>query len=517
MMNSIEENFENYPSDNYAVQMLQKCLSELNDVSLVLYKNKLLLKNDIDVNLFNRKGAIKQNHTFIEELVEKFQDGSAVQTALLDAFTGYKAPSSESTHWLKNIISNVNNHRLDGVWSRNMIETLLSLGLMVSTDLKALCACVNLINGVSSYGFYFVRGGLDILKLGSHALEAYPGHKKISPFTKLKVQWEMRYSCIFNDVPLWGLVNYLTFHVMDSYTGNITTAVLLLADLLHTVYQKSVETHYFEKLKEALGDDTTAIEKLKELHNRQMLNYNLTMLYQFFLLSSFITLCSFFAATASVPLTLTGAAGCLILQLGINLKDHYIKLSAEQDGIQCSIIRFKMITRVVLQLLLPAMFIISAFYLMPIVANPIFMTTALLVVSERLINLMNNLNELYEAWKIKHLVNGEVEKINYHIKLLQPTSGQKSEENLNLLTFKTGKIAALTKQKTNIEDRYYLAQSKLMKDSLFSLSGIGLITMVGMVLSCGVSPCLAVLAVASVSTYALGINFDELYSMKPSM
>ena len=41
MMNSIEENFENYPSDNYAVQMLQKCLSELNPNSLSLYKKKL--------------------------------------------------------------------------------------------------------------------------------------------------------------------------------------------------------------------------------------------------------------------------------------------------------------------------------------------------------------------------------------------------------------------------------------------------------------------------------------------
>jgi len=513
MKNSMEENFENYPSDNYAVQMLQKCLSELNENSRILYKKKLLLKNDIDVKLLNRKGAIKQNHTFIEELVEKFEDGSEVQKKLLDAFTGYKAPSSESTHWLKNIISNVNNHRLDGVWSRNMIETLLSLGLMVSTDLKALCACVNLINGVSSYGFYFVRGGLDILKLGNHTLVDNPKYGSISTFTKLKVQWEMRYSCIVNDVPLWGLVNYLTFHVMDSYAGNITTAVLLLADLLHTVYQKSVETHYFEKLKEDLGNDVDAKNMLVILHDRQMLNYNLTMLYQFFLLSSFITLCSFFAATASVPLTLTGAAGCLILQLGINLKDHYIKLSAEQDGIQCSIIRFKMITRVVLQLLLPAMFTMSAFYLMPIVANPIFMTTALLAVSERLINLMNNLNELYEAYKTKGLVESEVAKIDKDIR----STPVLKTGNSNLDDFKTGKIAALTQQRTNIENRYAVAQSKLMKDSLISLSGIGLITMAATVLSCGITPCLAVLAVASVSTYALGINFDELYSIKPSM
>ena len=58
MMNPIEENFENYPSDNYAVQMLQKCLSELKGDSLALYKKKLLLKNDIDVKLLKEKGAI---------------------------------------------------------------------------------------------------------------------------------------------------------------------------------------------------------------------------------------------------------------------------------------------------------------------------------------------------------------------------------------------------------------------------------------------------------------------------
>ena len=162
------------------------------------------------------------------------------------------------------------------------------------------------------------------------------------------------------------------------------------------------------------------------------------------------------------------------------------------------------------------MFTMSAFYLMPIVANPIFMTTALLAVSERLINLMNNLNELYEAYKIEPHVTEEVEKINKDIKLRKLLPGQKTE-NVNLDNFKTKKQDDLKQQKTNIENRYAVAQSKLMKDSLISLSGIGLITMAATVLSCGITPCLAVLAVASVSTYALGINFDELYSIKPSM
>lgn len=512
MMNLNEENFENYPCDNYAVQMLQKCLGELNPTSLSLYKKKLLIKNEIDTKLLKRKGAIKQNREFIKELVDKFPEGLDDQKELLAAL--YSIPqddSLETTHWLKSIISQTNNYRLDGVWSRNMIETLLSLGLMISPHLASLCVCVSLINGVAGYGFYFVRGGLDILKLGSHTLEDNPAYGNISTYTKLKVQWEMRYSSIINDVPLWGVVNFLTFHIMDSFVGNITTAVLLLADLVHTLFQQYMETCYFEKLKEELKDNEFAIRKLEELHQRQMLNYNLVILYQAFLLLSFITLCSFFAATASVPLMLIGAGGCLVLQLGINLKDHFIKLSYEEDEVQRSVVLFKMISRLVLQLLLPSMFILSAFYLMPLIANAVFMTAALLAVSAMLINLMNNLNELYEAYKTQPKP-GDLAKIDTEIKGL---SSVEDEETSNLNRFKLEKITALQDKKTSLQNRFDVALSNLTRESLYSLSGIGLITMVGIALSCGLTPCLGIIALASVLTFAAGYNYEPTLSTQP--
>jgi hypothetical protein len=95
----------------------------------------------------------------------------------------------------------VNSHRLDGVWSRNFTKMTLLYNQVELPLFSEMDSHVNMLNGLTSYGFYMVRGGMELGKLIKHSLSNndFYVERQISKLEQFKVQWNLRSPAIIND------------------------------------------------------------------------------------------------------------------------------------------------------------------------------------------------------------------------------------------------------------------------------------------------------------------------------
>lgn len=263
------------------------------DYNYNLYSSSMLLKwvkTQLNPNTSSLGDACKRNMhlRILNDLKEKIEEIKAIDTVLLDRKERSKdhfenlvlvntalhllnleqEPTFKNletckqlayTNQVQDFISYWNGHRLDMVWSRNFIEVMMLASAATLPALSRLLATVALVNGILSYGLYFLRGGLDVTKKVKHTVQEHDFYQQhgISSWERLAVQYKLRYARIINDVVLWGPVNLLTCHYLVGSgllgnLGNGLTVFLLMGDLYMTTVVKSQFNHNFERLNREL-------------------------------------------------------------------------------------------------------------------------------------------------------------------------------------------------------------------------------------------------------------------------
>lgn len=353
-MPSFRDSFNNYHQNAYFIDLYKEA-----NVASPLIKDRLIEllieKNLVDLKLY-RKDEIKKNFSFYATLDSDNH---------LDDFSQQVEFSHSNS--FKNLISDINSHRLDMVWSRTFIEVLIMALNTSAPELSKLLQFIAIINGVTSYAFYCARGGVDLV-VGLKGLKL--SDEDITFQESLAFQWRQRYYRICNDLVLWAPVNYLTFQVLTGdlkFYGDVITAVLLAGDFILStikIWEKistfnkiyAFEQQRLKKLNLSEEEINVYLTDLKNKHAQKLkLDYAFLM-YQFFLIVAFIVLCS-----SPTPFMLIGAISCFLLQLVVNQIESLIKLSQMTEGYLIQQEYIKMFGRLCLQLAIPALFLVGGY------------------------------------------------------------------------------------------------------------------------------------------------------------
>lgn len=420
---TFENYFKNYNFHLYSLSFYPKLIAESEARTKLIqdYWKKLHFKNQIDT-IFNRKDELKKNKTLIDEAIALAEKNKITLKVIKDAKSNITpempidSDSEAYTSYCQAQVTYMNRHRLDGVWARNMTDTLLGLGLVHNENLKQLSSQVALINGFTSYGFYFFRGGLDVLKLLKHTFTSYDElkQKKITTYDKLRLQMGLRYSTIINDIVLWGPVNYTTYHVLTGnnslgYYGNVLTLGLLFGDFAHAVfnyYHQNKKYEFFVKQINSLAlspeEKTKILQEAEAIHKKNQFRIMLDIIYTAALCLSFLVLCNFLSPSADgAPLyapgpLLVGSSVILFMQIIYNLKDFILKYMDAQDETTKKIALIEGSTRLFIQLMMPGIFIASSYLMTMTSALPTwFFTVSALAVSKLLIDLIQSISKHY--------------------------------------------------------------------------------------------------------------------------
>jgi len=503
---TFKSHFQNYNYDLYAIDLYQQWIGakkyrnmDENQKKIVLndYFEKLKSKTKIDL-IFNRKSEFSKNQDALNKLKELADDElvKQIDDFMQQPFTAESDKSSllgdksyAVTKSLQSQISYVNGHRLDLVWSRNLIDTLLGLKYLKNTNVQAVSANIALLNGVASYGFYFIRGGMDLMKLIRHTLITDHEELKqedISVRDKLRLQWGLRYASIINDIILWGPVNLVTFHFLFGmgslgYFGNLLTAGLLFCDFALNLYNLIHTQNKFNALKKELtekGVNAKIIEELKAQHLKTMRDLTWYVAYSAALCGGFIALCNFLIPGPGLTVMLKtttlmfGSIAILGLQIVLNLKNMIIKWRESGDSTELKKIAvFEATTRILSQSLIPASLLLSSLLIPATGLPPMFIGIAALAVSSLIIKVINDLTDRY-------VLTQEIRKLNKD-KLVQrdaidPYHDEDRQE-----------IEALIKQK---KDLLGTNLHQLVNDSSNCVKGIMAITAIGMGLMLASTP-----------------------------
>ncbi len=384
-------------------------------------KKKLEAIAYLDEYVLDRKERIKDNQdnlNLVDAALILLENRNAINQDNIE-----KAKQTAYTNRIQDSISYWNGHRLDLVWSRNFIEVMLLASATTLPALSRLLATLALVNGILSYGLYFIRGGLDVTKKVKHTVQEHDFYEnnQLTTWERLAVQYKLRYARIINDVVLWGPVNLLTCHLLTGTgllgnLGNGLTVFLLMGDLYMTTVVKSQSNHNFERLNremrflfgiandadkeyldalKAIDKDKLSVEQKAEkdlltglehqpriqndgylLHlfdtlraNQMATNedFDLIIAYQTALVASFsLIFVACLMTPLNMPLLIAGSVGCFLFQYLINLKDMYLRLESETNVHNQHAIYKEMITRVILQTLVPAAIIAAGILVMPL-------------------------------------------------------------------------------------------------------------------------------------------------------
>lgn len=418
--------FKNYNQMSFDIEKLQEIIKlnkfkDLDDKTQeklrITLEEKLCFKMYIDAEVFNRKKTIQKNADSYIKLKKDKEDAKASYEAyVLNQFgtnANFRAEEDpeikEFTNFVKELISYINSHRLDGVWSRALINTLLGLGLMVSVTLVALSKAVAIINGFASYLMYYLRGGLELGKMVKHTFSHHQFYEDndISALDIATVQLGQRYTTIINDLVLWGPVNMVTFHwwtdlrgAEQGNKGDWLTLGLLCADLTLTLFRLWHEYSKFNTFKEELSsiildaakrDDI--INELEEKQKKTIVELWLTIGYQVFLIGSFATM-------TVISKALAGSIACFALQILFTLKDLFVKLATTDNSEQRYRELVKSLSHIFIQVLIPGMFICYSMLLaptLPFTLPAFFVTAALIAISSLCIKCVNSYNLYKDA------------------------------------------------------------------------------------------------------------------------
>ena len=390
---------------------------------LKVLKKKLEAIAYLDKEVLDRKERIKDNQdnlNLVDAALILLENKNVINEENIE-----NARKTAFTNNIQDSISYWNGHRLDLVWSRNFIEVMLLASSTTLPALSRLLATVAFVNGILSYGLYFLRGGLDVTKKVKHTIQEHDFYETngLTTWERLAVQYKLRYARIINDVVLWGPVNLLTCHLLTGpgllgNLGNGLTVFLLVGDLYMTTVVKSQSLHNFDRLNREMRfqfgiateedrnyldnlnktpNDNLSVEQKAEkdlltglkdqdqhknendghlLHlfdtlrvNQMATNedFDLIIAYQTALVASFSLI---FVACLMTPLNMllliAGSVGCFFFQYLINLKDMYLRLESETNVHNQHAIYKEMITRVILQTLVPAAIIAAGILVMPL-------------------------------------------------------------------------------------------------------------------------------------------------------
>jgi hypothetical protein len=385
-------------------------------------KKKLKAIADLDEYVLDRKERIKDNQdnlNLVDAALILLNNNQAINEENIE-----KAKQTAYTNRIQDSISYWNGHRLDLVWSRNFIEVMLLASSATLPALSRLLATLAFVNGILSYGLYFIRGGLDVSKKVKHSVEEHEFYETngLTSWERFSVQYKLRYARIINDVVLWGPVNLLTCHFLTGAgllgnLGNGLTVFLLMGDLYMTTVVKSQSNHNFNRLNremrfqfgfqndedktywtelQNLEDEKLSVEQKAEKALLQSLNnntpsvsidscllhlfdtlyenqkatnkdFNLIIAYQTALVASFsLIFVACLMTPLNMPLLIAGSVGCFLFQYLINLKDMYLRLESEDNVHNQNAIYKEMIARVILQTMIPAVIIAAGILVMPL-------------------------------------------------------------------------------------------------------------------------------------------------------
>lgn len=425
------DEFKSYHRNHYFLDLNDAWISECNSrddfspaekqfrVKILNHlAQQLLIKNSVDGHLLDRKEHIKANAEKLGLINEALTN--------LDAPIFPSISQNNNTAYttsLKRNISEVNSHRLDMVWSRAFIETIIKLYGFAVPELKSLIAIIALVNGLASYGFYVVRGGADALP---GLLHLFPHEKydqiNVTLWDRLAFQTEQRYQRIINDLVLWAPVNYITFRYWTGdgwlgFAGNLLTAVLLIGDYSLNCYVYYDKIRQYNKIIEDLetkfnGNPYFEEYKfaLRSAHEKTLDNIKFETNYQIALVVAFILLWSPFCVNSMI-FTVLGAAACFGLQLFINQRNMYLNYTQETCENQKQIMFYEGLNRLFVQLLIPSLYLVTGLFIMPML--PMVSAPVMFAFSTAVIATLVKLNDDFMAlFKARNKKNPKLQEID---------------------------------------------------------------------------------------------------------
>jgi hypothetical protein len=507
-----EHPFNKYPQYNYILSIFTRWVDsrqfaewlitpppELRE-TLDFFKNSIIEKNKIDFEVLKRKNEHKKNKIALMILYNLYKDHLMNDdhqqhteqscTQIAKAFAIHQGPVNQSfpqTEIISNInqvISSTNNHRLDGVWSRNMVNTLKYLGIYQSDPLDILLGHIRFLNNITSYGFYFIRGGLEGLKLLLHVFDnaKYYQINHISKWNKFIVQWSLRFPTLVNDLILWAPVNLLCTHFLGDQASNLLTSALLLADLLHgciITYLGYAKHEYFASLPPVVKQQLLQINQLELKKNLTQIVYQLCLFVGF----SLIPL-SFYLANPNVYL-LRAAIACVSLQFINNQREFVVDLFNTNTSKDFFDVLNKMASRFLVQAMIPLSFFFTANLFMPalLATTPAwFITCSLLSLSTMLVNLSNDYVQWFSNWNAPIQLNEQTKEDN---KIIQKAQLVKKEleqlENQNPALADLRRFELQNLQRIYLEKHYasQRLQHRIINHVLYpsgALFALGLLT-----------------------------------------
>lgn len=506
--------FQNYNYELYAIELYQQWIGgkkyrgiddDYKNPIFQDYFEKLKHKTQIDL-IFNRKTEISKNQKALDKLaqiaseqlqaeVNKFKAnpfGEAEDVPLLGL------NSAAITKSLQADISYINGHRLDLVWSRNLMDTLLGLHYVKSNSVQAVSSNVALLNGVASYGFYFIRGGMDLAKLIRHSLlteHSELDKHDITVKDKLRLQWGLRYASIINDIILWGPVNLVTFHFLFGmgtlgYFGNLLTAGLLFCDFTLNLYNLIHTQNKFNALKKELEDKledkkvdaaiiADIIAALEAQHLKTMRDLKWYVAYSAALCLAFTVLCTLLIPGPGLTVMLLpgslmfGSLAILGLQIALNLKNAITKYQEAEDSAELKKIAvLEGVARIFSQSLIPASLVLTSLLLPATGLPPMFIAIAALTVSSMLVKIINDLTDRYVLKQ--EIIKLNKDSMDISSKSAYPDQSEDLSETQAVLAEKNQMLG------NNLH--------QLRKDTLQCSSGIMAITAIGMGLTLATGP-----------------------------
>ena len=409
--------FKNYCADNYAIDLLGHFLNseQFNQLSesqqlniLRTYKEKLIFKNKIDkevllrtrLNITNQELLKSLKFMFLKYPKNKTQQDRDELDQALSLHSDSKTTVMDNI--IKDLTTSINAHRSDTLWFRELLLSFVDQRNTQSESFKEFLK----MSAYLSFSLYGIRGGWEITKLINHTFiknNPFYEENKLGTLDRLSVQLQIRYPIIVNDV-VWGLTNSLCYFLLKNNdpTAGWLTFIMSFVDLLNLCKQTYDIQQNFQKLKDELG---TIPKEMQDQHNRAMASQFLSILIQLGMIASFIAVFTLLPGVAPVA----GIIACFVMQVFNNIKEHLIQIYNSNDKSERWSIALKMVLRLMLQVIIPALFILCSLYLIPIIqAGAAFwiINISLIFMSKLLVDFVSQLSDNF-----KNIMTSD-EKIN---------------------------------------------------------------------------------------------------------
>jgi hypothetical protein len=440
-------NFKNYCADSYAIELLDHFIhsSEFEHLKpnqqlniLQTYKQKLIFKNKIDKEVLHRTRENDSNQERLKALKTKFlkfpkKTTDSYRKEIDDALALHDDSKGKWDYDVKDLTTSINAHRSDTTWFRELLLSFINSSATQSDSFKKFLE-LNTYVGFSIYG---IRGGWEIAKLVKHTfIDDNPFYQKnqLGTLDRLSVQLQIRYPIIVNDV-VWGLTNTLSYFLLKSNdpTAGWLTFIMSFVDLISMIKQTYDIQHNFKKLEDALG---VVPKEIQEKHDRSMKSQYFSILIQLGMIASFIAVFTLLPGVAPVA----GVIACFVMQVFNNIKDHLLQIYNSNDPNERWAIALKMVLRVMLQAIIPAMFILCSLYLIPIVQTAAafwVINISLIILTKLMVDFVSKLNEDFTNYMMSdqkiEKITSEQQKLTTELKMTEINLRSDGDEIKKLL------------------------------------------------------------------------------------